>query len=259
MRFFNGSVWVDILPKTSADMVDVDGIPLDTVLENLDTQISEHEIDVDLHKTVSEQGKLDNLAADADATYATKSELSTHAGSTTLHKTSSDTNKLANMPDDANETFVTKEEFAGAQLAPEVVTDIDARDNMQNVKPGQQVWVQDPTDDNENISAPGAALYLYGSDEEWHFIVQMSGQITINWDEIEGLPTATPEQIDAAVAKAHEHSNKAVLDDLSDGGSDGLKYKGAIVGSLDNRIFLQDTAPATPRSGDLWFAPLEDD
>lgn len=79
----------------------------------------------------------------------------------------------------------------------------------------------------------GAAMYIYDADvDTWTKISEVeSMDLNLTWEALLNKPTSSVAAIDDAVAKAHVHANKAVLDDLADDGAGVLKYKGAYVGA----------------------------
>lgn len=259
--------WVEVYNPTSADIVTLtDTRTVEAAIGTLETDLQTHSMDTDLHKTSTDRTKLSNLPTDANGTFATQSALATHAADTTLHKTADEQlvlDDLMTLPDDAlpSEHFATKAELAGVALIPIVVADITERDGLQDLQPGQQVWVQDPTDDTDNISEAGAALYLWDG-TTWHFIVQMGGGMEIihDWDSIVNKPTVLQDAnlaaLATAVANSHTHSNKAVLDKLDVDLEDNLTFDGEIVGKVYSTIFMQSGEPADPNPNDLWFAPI---
>ena len=74
----------------------------------------------------------------------------------------------------------------------------------------------------------GGALYFYDAAQSAYTKVAEyeSMDLVLQWANISGRPGALPGDIDAAVAEAHSHANKAVLDALGDA-SGGLTYNGA--------------------------------
>lgn len=73
----------------------------------------------------------------------------------------------------------------------------------------------------------GSALYAFDFEAQATYKVAEyeSMDVVLKWSALEGRPDSTPAQIDSSVSKSHSHTNKAVIDGLSD--EDGeLKYKG---------------------------------
>lgn len=97
----------------------------------------------------------------------------------------------------------------------EIVADITARDALDENDFNFLVLVLDATDD-ETVDA-GSALYVFrNSDDSWHKVAEYESlDLVVNWDDIVGAPSSTPAAIDSAVANAHTHANKAVLDLLT--------------------------------------------
>ncbi len=133
-------------------------------------------------------------------------------------------------------------DIAADQIGPgklTVVQDITARDalGLDETDDARLVLVADATDDAA-VEA-GGALYAWNPDEgangEWVLMVAYSDMtydfstIDIDWSQLTNAPASSVADIDDAVTKRHEHTNKAVLDDLDDDGSDNLTYKGTAI------------------------------
>lgn len=123
-----------------------------------------------------------------------------------------------------------------------IYDDIAARDAATTSHlTDRMVFVRDAKDDPtvdtrldaNNQPIPSAAFYLFKFDlQEYVKLVDWNDiDLVLNWDAIQGRPVSTPTQIDDAVAKAHPHGNKVILDDLGDNGTD-LTYKGVPVGTV---------------------------
>lgn len=109
----------------------------------------------------------------------------------------------------------------------EIVADITARDALiATLERNAMILVIDASDDVTVDS--GAALYAYDAtaDETYKIAEYESMDVQVAWSAIQGGPTSSPAQIDTAVSQSHTHTNKTVLDDLSDS-SGSLNYKGA--------------------------------
>lgn len=112
----------------------------------------------------------------------------------------------------------------------EFAADIDARDAMGLTK-SAFVYVADATMD-ETVS-DGAAMYLYDlANTTWHKVTEYESlDLELSWDNIDGKPNRSVEEIDDAVAASHIHENMDVLLQLSD--VDGkLQYNGVDVGGV---------------------------
>lgn len=81
----------------------------------------------------------------------------------------------------------------------------------------------------------GAALYAYSkpNDTFTKIAEYESMDVTLQWSNIQGRPTSTPSQIDAAVANTHTHSNKTQLDKISEDASGEILYNGNTVRPWD--------------------------
>lgn len=74
----------------------------------------------------------------------------------------------------------------------------------------------------------GSALYAFANSTNTTYKLSEyeSMDIVVQWASISGRPSSTPAQIDTAVSQSHAHSNKAVLDALTDSGGT-LNYNGS--------------------------------
>lgn len=89
-----------------------------------------------------------------------------------------------------------------------IADDIAARDVLEGVQKGELCWVLDATAD-ETVTK-GAAQYLY-TGETWIKTSEAeSMDLILQWSAIQGK-----EAVEAAMAKAHEHVNKELLDTIS--------------------------------------------
>lgn len=264
---WNGSEWVQILNPTTADLVDVNGTPLNTKLGAIETSLSTHTTDGDIHTTAAEKAKVANLADNANGTYATKTEVTTHADSTTLHKTANDISKLGNLAADANATYATKAELAGQKSTyfatdlADLTTQTSAANGGAGLgasDSGTQALLEDTTGfttDNTDFEEGRPAMLMWDG-TAWQFTYHVGDQtITHNWTDIVGRPTSTVAAIDQAVTDSHTHTNKTVLDNLTY--TTELLYNGNPVGVRDSRISMSSTEPTDAANGDLWFAPLD--
>lgn len=121
--------------------------------------------------------------------------------------------------------------WSGATNTVEIVADITARDALiATLEVNAMILVVDASAD-PTVDA-GSALYAYdfGSATTYKLAEYESMDVTLEWANIDGRPTATPAQIDAAVGASHSHSNKSILDKLSED-ADGLLFDGEAVGS----------------------------
>ena len=269
---WNGIAWIEIYSPTTDDLIYVEGgtKKLSTKLGEIDSDLTGHATNATLHKTSGDISKLANLDADADATYATKTELGTHTEDTDVHLSSGQASKLENLADDADGTYATKAELAGKTKSYTYDTYADMNSDLTNFTDeeiGVTCVVKDPSGDTDNIPEDfeGVAYYMLqyddiGEELYWDFMYKSGGtmDLAVEWSEIEGKPSSSASAIDAAVGKAHEHANGSVLDDLDDD-SGVLTYKGAEIGAVYSRIFMQELEPENPNTNDVWLAPVEED
>lgn len=141
-------------------------------------------------------------------------QLKDAAGNAVNPKTSADVVATASGATVEAELTALKASVSG-QTVTHVVADIAARDALTGMKTGDQCWVRDATADPTVES--GAAKYLYeGAESGWIKTAEAeSMDIHHDWASIENGPTATPEELDTAVERAHSHANKTVLDSIA--------------------------------------------
>lgn len=137
---------------------------------------------------------------------------------------------------------------------------------VDSIAEGQLVMVTDATGDQTVKS--GWAIYrrkagtqVLNTLDSWQKIAEAESiDVVLKWDNVIGRPTSTVTDIDDAVAKKHEHANKAVLDELTNSGTDEapvLSFKGnALAYTADvAKFFVTETAevPAGARTNDFVF------
>lgn len=113
--------------------------------------------------------------------------------------------------------------------AIEIVDDIGDRNALgSTLTRNALILVIDATDD-PTVSS-GAAMYAYiESTGTYRKVYEMEGiDFTVSWNQIQGRPNSSPTDIDDAVAKRHTHTNKILLDALSNTGTT-LEYSGVAV------------------------------
>lgn len=108
-----------------------------------------------------------------------------------------------------------------------IVADIAARDALNPTKV-MYVYVQNATADT--TVASGGATYMYNpTTSAWIKVSEAeSMDVVLNWSSIQGKPSSSPAQIDAAVAASHSHSNKTQLDKVGEDASGNMTYNGSI-------------------------------
>ena len=105
----------------------------------------------------------------------------------------------------------------------EIVADITARNALASQDRNLVVMVLDATGD-ATVTA-GAALYAFrNSDNSWTKVAEYEGMdAVVQWSNINGRPTSSVAQLDAAVTNSHTHSNKTVLDATQESFTTALK------------------------------------
>lgn len=109
----------------------------------------------------------------------------------------------------------------------EIVANIAARATLApTLTKNTLVLVVDATGDV--TVAAGAALYIYDFGATTFTKVSEFESLDVNltWANIQNKPVSSVAAIDLAVTESHTHTNKTVLDDLSDNSGE-LEYKGA--------------------------------
>ena len=104
-----------------------------------------------------------------------------------------------------------------AANAIEIVADIPARNTLgSSLNRNALVLVLDATGDATVGS--GGAMYAYNNAADTFSKVTEYESLdrVITWSEITGKPTSSVAQIDEAVSNSHTHTNKAVIDKVSD-------------------------------------------
>lgn len=133
-----------------------------------------------------------------------------------------------------------------------VVNDISARDSLEGVNVGDLCFVKDASGDPTVES--GYALYIYQEDSTWSKISEQEGlDIVFSWEELEGKPSSSVGDIDDAVSKRHEHTNKEHLDKISDSEGkptyNGNKLPTITAGITDNNLIAADGSNGLKDSG----------
>ncbi|MGM0517894.1 MAG: hypothetical protein ACQER6_09875 [Pseudomonadota bacterium] len=115
---------------------------------------------------------------------------------------------------------------AGAS-ALEIVDDITARDAL-TLTENAFVLVLDASGD-ETVDSGGATYAYRHSDTSWHKMSEAeSMDVVLQWANIQDKPTSAVADIDDAVSKRHNHSNKTQLDKIDQDGDGNLTYDGSL-------------------------------
>lgn len=152
-----------------------------------------------------------------------------------LLETTTDQVKLAdasNLQQELDKLWAALDENTSTHIAADIAAR-DALKDTEELKAGDKCWVIDASTDD--TVTKGAALYIVESisgdpaTPTWKKISEAESLDTIiKWADIQNKPTSTVADIDDAVTKKHEHTNKAVIDELTEGttGDGKLLYKG---------------------------------
>jgi len=115
------------------------------------------------------------------------------------------------------------------------------------------IYVQDATADTTVDT--GGAFYFYDS-VSTNFIKLAefeSMDVQLVWENISGRPTSTPAAIDQAVANSHVHTNKAILDAITDAGRGQIITQAEADNIAANTVARHDHAnkPILDQLGDV--------
>ncbi len=135
-----------------------------------------------------------------------------------------------------------------------VVATIAERDALTPLK-GDLCWVEDATGDSTVSS--GAAKYLYNGTTWVKVSEAESMDVVLDWANLQNKPSSAVADIDDAVSKAHEHSNKALLDSIEDG-TDSVTINGKVfyAGRMVAVIEADGEIPADMNSNGIVFEAI---
>lgn len=158
-------------------------------------------------------------------------------GGVTFEMNPKTTAEQVKMPDgtDVATRLLTVERVATGTATNRIVQTIAERDALVGVKEADTCWVIDATGDDTVQN--GGAKYLRMSDGTWLKTAEAeSMDVILQWQNIVGKPSSTPDDIDLAVAKQHIHSNYEVLTHVNDDGAGNLTYKGKRIN--DGKVWI---------------------
>ena len=106
--------------------------------------------------------------------------------------------------------------WEGASSMP-IVADIAARDALFATATANMLALVIDASADPTVES-GSALYAYdfGSSTVYKVAEYESMDLVIQWASIQGRPNSSVAQIDDAVGKAHQHTNKEVLDKFTE-------------------------------------------
>lgn len=108
-----------------------------------------------------------------------------------------------------------------------VVENITNRNSIDQKVVGTEVFVKDATQDSTVKS--GGARYLWDG-SNWIKVAETeSMDLNLDWSGLANKPNSSVQQIDSAVAKAHEHSNITQLNKIGEDSNGNLTYGGNAV------------------------------
>ena len=154
-----------------------------------------------------------------------------------LLETTTDQVKLAdasNLQQELDKLWAALDENTSTYIAADIAAR-DALKDTEELKAGDKCWVIDASADD--TVTKGAALYIVESisgdpaTPTWKKISEAESLDTIiKWADIQNKPTSAVADIDDAVTKRHEHTNKAVIDELTEGTTgDGAELIGKLL------------------------------
>lgn len=111
-----------------------------------------------------------------------------------------------------------------------IVPDIAARDALENdAETNLMVLVLDATADP--TVDDGSALYAYevGTNTWYKLAEYESMDVVLQWNDIQGRPSSSPDDIDQAVSDSHTHSDMTVLDGLGENAEGDLTYNNTVI------------------------------
>ena len=139
------------------------------------------------------------------------------------------------------------------------VTDLLKNSNFGDDRIGRLVMVRDDRDDPigkvYNTNKPYWCIYRFlGTDshlrENWQKLIrEVDLDVIHKWNEIEGIPRSTIEDIQEMVRVKHEHFNIDTLNSFKENSSHILEYKGIEIKTREN--FRSITATKDPYVGTL--------
>lgn len=116
--------------------------------------------------------------------------------------------------------------WEGGSSSMPIVADISARDVLFAAATANTMALVIDASADPTVDA-GSALYAYdlGTTTVYKVAEYESMDLAIQWASIQGRPNSSVAQIDDAVGKAHQHTNKEVLDKFTEVGGE-LLYDG---------------------------------
>lgn len=141
-----------------------------------------------------------------------------------LYTTGNDASTVRHLPT-KSEITTWISEFA-ANFSLESVADINARDALVPSLTGNKLVLVGDASADPTVNS-GAAFYFYKHEEgTWQKISEVeSMDLTLSWAGLQDKPNSDVSDIDDAVTKRHEHTNKTLLDSLALNEHKNLTYQ----------------------------------
>lgn len=143
------------------------------------------------------------------------------------------TGEMQRLINESDVNNIINSKFAAAGSTT-VVDDIAARNALQNVVSGAQVYVVDASADT-NVTS-GGAMYIYNGTTWIKTSETESMDVILQWSGITGRPNSTPTEIDNAVQASHTHANKSTLDKFSESVDGRLQFDGKSLSTDWNKL-----------------------
>ena len=133
------------------------------------------------------------------------------------------TGEMQRLINESDVNNIINSKFAAAGSTT-VVNDITARNALQNVVSGAQVYVVDAKGDT-TVKA-GGAMYIYNGTTWIKTSETESMDLVLQYANIVGRPNSSATEIDNAVQSSHTHANKSTLDKFTENGEGRLMFDG---------------------------------
>lgn len=186
-----------------------------TVQSNLDQHIADNVLHITLAERDSWNAKLDRANLD---------DLNAHVADTTIHVTTTDKNRW------------------DGKFSARIVNSVEEMNTIDQAELnlGDVVYVKTGTSETGAIQAD--RYIWYGTDNNGWNRDTIGSVLSVEWSGIKNGPNSTAIQLEYAVHTAHEHTNKAQLDQISETERGTLTYRGQQIGAsilyFDNDLKL---------------------
>lgn len=192
---------------------------------SVQTNLDQHIADTVLHITPAER---DSWNAKLD--HANLDDLNAHVADTTIHVTAADKNRW------------------DGKFSARIVNSVEEMNAIEqdSLNIGDIVYIKTGTTETGAIQAD--RYIWYGTDNGGWNRDTIGSILSVEWSGIKDGPNSTVIQIEYAAQSAHEHANKAQLDQISETERGALTYRGEQIGAtilyFDNDGMLPTTGRA---------------